>query len=154
MPKESKHILEFTAHHAGPTEDVIAYCTGFLYKGDKLQNDGVLIVTNSRVAFYRKGITGEIFESIPIKNITSIERKAPMLGLRSITLHTSHDSLEFRAGDKSAEAEVAEAIERVRSAGDKPSGLDSLSKLAELKAAGILTEEEFNAKKKQILSTI
>lgn len=35
--------------------------------------------------------------------------------------------------------------------GAKPSNLEELEKLAELKSKGIITEEEFNKKKKQIL---
>jgi hypothetical protein len=50
---------------------------------------------------------------------------------------------------------IKEAIEEKMVSGNKPtaksSGLDDLEKLAELKEKGIITEEEFNAKKKQIL---
>ncbi len=51
--------------------------------GKDAQQTGALIVTNVRVAFYRKGILGEVLENIPLKAITSIERKS-LLGHRTI----------------------------------------------------------------------
>lgn len=50
---------------------------------------------------------------------------------------------------------IKEAIEEKMRSNEKveikTSDLDQLEKLAELKEKGIITEEEFNAKKKQIL---
>src|SRR5690606_12088145 len=109
----------------------------------------------SRVIFYRKGIMGEVLETIPLKSITSVERKS-LLGHRVIRLHTSHDHLEFKTFEKEGEAKLIEAIEAGRSdAGNyyststvqESDPMEKLKKLAELKAEGILTQEEFDAKK-------
>lgn len=82
-------------------------------QGKDKQHNGALIVTGQRVAFYRKGFLGEVIETIPLKSITSIERKST-LGHRVIRIHTSHDDLEFKMFSKDAELALIEAIEAGR----------------------------------------
>ena len=65
------------------------------------------------------------------------------------------NTITFINPQEPAFVKIKEAIEeKMRSMGKsetKTSDLDQLEKLAELKEKGIITEEEFNAKKKQIL---
>jgi len=128
-------------------------------KGDKAQHNGALVVTAARVAFYRKGFFGEVLETIPLKSITSIERKS-LLGHRSIRLHTSGDSLEFKTYEKAQEQELVEAIEAGRASSNTPAESASanfavmLKQLGELKETGVLTEDEFNTKKAELLSRL
>lgn len=162
MAKESKHVVKFKERHAQTGENVLAWIDGYIGemmgKGDKTQHNGVLIVTESRVAFYRKGMFGEVLETMPLKSITSVERKS-MLGHRVIRLHTSHDDLEFKTFDKEGEAKAIETIEAGRSnseisassAKSETDPLDKLKKLSELKDAGVLTQEEFDEKKAKLL---
>lgn len=164
MSEESKHIMKFKASHLNPGEKIIAWSIGYIGemmgKGDKTQHNGVLIVTAERVVFYRKGILGEILETIPLKRITSIERKS-VIGHRTIRIHASHDQLEFKTFEKDKELELINAIESGRGLNKeiKPSSqnnnpLDLLKKLSELKDSGIITEEEFQKKKADLLSKI
>jgi len=164
MADESKHVIKFKESHINAGEKIIAWGIGYIGemmgKGDKTQYNGVLIVTGERVVFYRKGILGEFLETIPLKRITSIERKS-VIGHRTIRIHTSHDQLEFKTFKKDKEIELINAIESGRKIDNKvipsPSNenpLDILKKLSELKDSGIITEEEFQNKKAEILTKI
>ncbi|WP_281223076.1 PH domain-containing protein [Photobacterium sanguinicancri] len=165
MAKELKHVTKFKENHLNSGESVIAWGEGYIGemmgKGDKTQHNGALLVTEHRVAFYRKGFIGEVLETIPLKNITSIERKSA-LGHRTIRVHTSHDDLEFKTFSKEQEQDLISAIESGRETTDEKStvttstesNIDKIKKLAELKDAGILTEQEFEDKKAQLLSDI
>ena len=162
MAKESKHVRAFSQNHLKPGESIVCSANGYIGEmmgsGDKTQRNGVLLVTCERVAFYRKGLLGEVLETIPLKNITSIERKS-LLGHRTINMHTSHDSLEFKMSDKEAEQRLVDAIEAGRATGAAPAQatgdhLETLKKLAELKDAGVISEEEFETKKADLLSKV
>jgi hypothetical protein len=65
------------------------------------------------------------------------------------------NTITFVKRQEPAFIKIKEAIEEKMSSIEKgetkTSDLDQLEKLAELKEKGIITEEEFNAKKKQIL---
>lgn len=117
---DSKHVSAFKDRHALPGEQVRAWANGYIGEmmgsGKNAQQNGVLIVTDQRVAFYRKGFFGEVLETVPLKNLTSIERRST-LGHRIIRLHTSHDALEFKTFDKEAEQAIASAIEGSRNGG-------------------------------------
>lgn len=167
MAKEPKHVKVFKDKHSKPGENVLAWAEGYIGemmgKGDNAQHNGVLIVSESRVIFYRKGILGEVLETIPLKSITSVERKS-MLGHRVIRIHASHDDLTFKTFNKDGESSLIEAIEAGRSQEStshqsQPQTQDSdpiekLKKLGELKESGVLTQEEFDAKKVQILESM
>ncbi|WP_261840947.1 SHOCT domain-containing protein [Aliamphritea ceti] len=162
MAKEPKHVTKYKERHLSDGESVIAWGEGYigeaLGKGDKAQQNGALVVTETLVAFYRKGFLGEILETMPLKNITSIERKSTM-GHRTIRLHTSHDDLAFKTFQKDNEEAIVQAIEDGRSKAGasvkaESDGLDKLKKLAELRDAGVLSEAEFIDKKEKILEEI
>lgn len=158
--KESKHVVAFRKRHLKQGENIVAWGKGYIGemmgKGDDAQENGVLLISGERVAFYRKGLLGEVIETIPLKAITSIERKS-LLGHRTIRIHTSHDALEFKTFDKATEQALVQAIENGRSstAANPPqatNSLEMLHKLAELRAAGVITEDEFQSKKAALLA--
>jgi hypothetical protein len=163
VAKESKHVAAFAKRHLNQGEQVVAWTDGYTGKmlgsGKDVQRHGVLIVTNIRVAFYRKGFIGEIIETIPLDKLTSVERQSVM-GHRTIRMHTSHDALEFKTFDKDGETLVIGAIEVGRhKPTDKPiSGgndvVDRLKKLASLKEAGVITDSEFAEKKAELMAQI
>ncbi|EKS6740474.1 PH domain-containing protein [Enterobacter ludwigii] len=165
--KDNKHVEKFRANHLNPGETVIQWGEGYIGKmmgnGKDRQHNGVLIVTGQRVAFYRKGFIGEVIETIPLKSITSIERKST-LGHRIIRIHTSHDDLEFKMFSKDSELTLINAIEAGRggktdtpAAAQTPVSQDpyeQLKKLSALKEDGIISEEEFQAKKSKLMELI
>ncbi len=159
---ESKHLAAFRQKHMNPGEQVVAWGEGYIGEmmgsGKDTQHNGALIVTNSRVAFYRKGMLGEVLETIPLKSITSIERKS-LMGHCTIRIHTSHDALSFKTFQKPKEQELVNAIEQGRGNNIVPQStldtpLDTLKKLAELKNLGVLTDAEFEIKKAELLAKI
>lgn len=165
MAKESKHVKAFKERHAQANENVLANADGYIGEmmgqGDKKQHNGVFIVSETRVIFYRKGLIGEVLQTMPLKSITSVERKSA-LGHRVIRLHTSHDDLEFKTFDKEGEAALVAAIEAGRSENQETSTapitkedpIEKLKKLSELKESGIISQEEFDEKKVKILAEI
>lgn len=168
MAAEPKHVKKFRDKHLKAGEQIEAWGDGYIGElmgsGKKAQHNGVLIVTGSRVVFYRAGLFGEVNESMPLKSITSIERKS-FMGHRTIRMHTSHDELEFKSFKKEQDQALFDAIEAGRSSIAAPapaaaapasSGdpMAALGKLADLKAAGVLTDEEFNSKKAELLARL
>lgn len=163
MTKELKHVTQFRASHLKKGESILVWCEGYIGemmgKGDKTQHNGVLIITEQRVAFYRKGLLGEVLETIPLPKITSVERKSTM-GHRTIRMHTSHDKLEFKFFDQAKESQLIDAIEDGReplepsASPSEPDPLEALKKLGELKEMGVITKEEFESKKADLLGKI
>jgi len=164
--KKNKHVNKFTACHLTAGESIFTWGEGYIGKmmgqGRDKQYNGVLIVTGVRVAFYRKGFFGEVIETIPLNAITSIERKST-LGHRVIRIHTAHDDLEFKTFSKDSELSLVDAIEVGRglnahiapvceATADDP--YEQLRKLSELKEAGIISDEEFQIKKRKLLELI
>jgi hypothetical protein len=140
--------------------------------GDDIQRNGCLIITNQRVVFFRSGFFGEVFQTMPFDKIGSIETRA-LLGYRVITMHASHDSLSFKTfEDSDLFSKAHRMIEDFRarraanpndllSASPPPAPVgaaanldwtDALLKLGDLRERGLLTEEEFAAKKAQLLA--
>ena len=161
-----KHLEHFRTTHLKPGEKIAASAEGYIGEmmgsGKNAQHNGVLIITDTRAAFCRKGIFGEVFESIPLKNITSIERKTT-LSLHTLRLHTSHDDLSFKSFKKEDTDAAADAVEAGRAAAEpsNPSAspavagpLEALKKLGELRDAGVVSPDEFEAKKAELLERI
>lgn len=114
---KSKHIRFFRSAYLESDETILATAPGWIGKmmgsGDDTQHNGELIVTTRQVVFYRKGLMGEVFETIPIKGISSIHRKS-FVGCHTITLHTSHKALEFKSFDGNALLAVTNLVNQLR----------------------------------------
>jgi len=163
MSKESKHVAKYREIHLPAGETLLEWGEGYIGevmgKGDKTQNNGVLIVTDKHVVFYRKGVFGEVLQTLPLRALTSVERKS-MMGHHVLELHASHDSLKFKAFGAAVMQRLYDAIQSNRPAADSPppaaqpatDPTTMLYKLAELRDAGILSAEEYAAKKQEILS--
>lgn len=120
-------------------------------------------------AFSYQGLKGD--KEINIKNISSIQfKRAGKIGTGYIQFtffggqetkggvwNAYHDenTVVFDTKHQSAFEKIKEIVDEKMSSKEKGetkiSDLNQLEKLAELKEKGIITEEEFNAKKKQIL---
>ena len=164
MSKESKHVAKFRSEQLKSSETILATANGYIGEamgsGSNKQHNGSFIITSERAAFYRKGILGDVFESMPINNISSIDRKS-MIGFRTLTLHSSHNDISFKCTDKQADEALFKAIESVR---DTPTlepiqkleetPVERLKKLGELKESGVISNEEFEVKKAELLALI
>lgn len=93
--------------------------------------------------------TGVGSQSIPINQIASVE--IAMMGLMKITLETTGGKKYTIPTTK--KKEVQQAIYEAQSRSNTPSGsiADEIFKLNDLKEKGILSQEEFDQKKKILL---
>lgn len=125
--------------------------------GHPTVRNGVLLATDRRLLFFAKKLGGHDLESFPYGNISSFETSKGMMG-HSFRFAASGNDVMLKwvnAGD------IPRFIELVRARiGQRPAAvpaqaaadpLDQLRKLAELRDAGIVTPEEFEAKKRQLL---
>ncbi len=129
-----------------------AYETKIMGK-DSARN-GIFAATNKQLFFYAKKLTGYDLEAFPYLNISSIEMGKNMMG-HHITFFSSGNKTNIKwinsVGVVEFVAYVKEQIGKKHTAGSAGDSVDQLKKLAELKRQGIVTEEEFTAKKKQLL---
>lgn len=132
-----------------------------LVQGFYENGNGILIATDKRLVFVDKGmIYGIRVEDFPYNKISSIQYQTGILGGK-ITIFASGNKAEIK---RVAKAQAKNFGDYVRARISKiQNNLNNtnqhteddmtiqLEKLATLKQKGILTEEEFNAKKKLIL---
>jgi hypothetical protein len=123
--------------------------------------NGILVATNKRLIFVDKGmIYGIRVEDFPYDKISSIQYQTGMLGGK-ITIFASGNKAEIKHvqndqarnfGDY-VRARISKTQEHASIANQyvKDDMTTQLEKLAALKQKEIITEEEFNAKKKSIL---
>ncbi len=121
--QENKHILTFRQQKLKPREEIHHHLEGWIGeimgKGDKAQHNGQFVLTNERACFFRKSLLGEVFETIPLSRITSVETLSRM-GYRVLRLHASHDELAFKTFEaKELFDSVYESLEANR-AGPSP----------------------------------
>lgn len=172
MAKEPKHIVKFKELHLKQSEKVIAWSEGYIGNsmgnGSDRQHNGVLLATPDRVVFYRKGIMGEVIESVPLKNINSLERQSGLMK-HTIFIYSSGNKIEFKSLNKADNEKLVSEIEKAQensggaptkpvasteTAEPKEDVYEQLKKLGELKELGILSEQEFTEKKAILMSRI
>ena len=133
-----------------------AYETKIMGK-DSVRN-GIMGATDSRIVFYAKKTFGYELESFPLSNISSIEMGKSFMG-GNITFFASGNkaTLKWIKGKGDIEEFVTFVREKSGKAdtvegSDQPDIPDQIKKLSELRDQGILTEEEFEAKKTGLLA--
>ena len=165
--QDKKHIGTFRQDKLMPDETLEAQLDGWLDKpsgqGGVINHNGQFVLTNKRACFYSKAPFEEIFETIPLSKITSVETSS-LMGYRVLRLHTAHDDLEFKTLEPKAFFDKLLAhLERLRNqpaggsvapAASAESITDQIKKLGELRDAGFLTNDEFNAKKAELLARL
>jgi hypothetical protein len=104
-----------------------------------------------RVVKFQKRWTGNVNEEIPMKNISSVEVSKGILP--TVTVYASGNNISFKVGVEASK--VASTIRELIGKGSSlQTALDPVSqveKLSLLLEKGLLTREEFDAKKKEIL---
>lgn len=161
--KETAHYLHFKGSKLQPGETPLLFLEGWIGemmgKGKDLQHNGCFILTDKRAVFCRKGLLGEVFQAMPVEKIASVETRSSM-GYRVLALHASHDALTFKTFESAALFEkVYNRIESLRAAApvsspaeSATSPIDLIKKLGELRTAGLLSDEEFESKKRELLA--
>lgn len=137
-----------------PTERIVVATQG-RYDG-KL---AVLTVTDKRIMVISSDVIGPqgASQTIALDKVSSISEETG-LTLGSIRISTSNDEIEVEKVATNEAKAVVSAARRALEQNSAPSpastaddGLDKLQKLADLHAAGVLTDEEFAAAKAKAL---
>jgi hypothetical protein len=129
---------------------------------------GVLVLTDRRLLFLKDGVMSKTSEDFPLEKISSIQWSTGML-LGKMTVFASGNKAEILNVQKQDGKMITDAV-RARIAKGTPapseepapfaspvSGPDvyeQLKRLGELHQAGVLTDEEFAAKKQPLLDQI
>ena len=121
--QDKKHIGTFRQDKLMPEETLEAQLDGWLDKptgqGGVIKHNGQFVLTNKRACFYSKAPFEEIFETIPLSKITSVETSS-LMGYRVLRVHTAHDDLEFKTLEpKDLFDNVVANLERLR---NEPTG--------------------------------
>ena len=116
---------------------------------------GAIAVTNKKIIFASKVLFNATTTEFGIDKITSVSYDTGLVN--KLIIKSSFDTLILTAIDKKAgqilikEIKAIQSQQKINETNNSGSNLDELEKLAELKEKGIITEEDFNQKKKQIL---
>lgn len=158
----SKHLEKFTKSQLLTGETVIA--SQRAYRKDTAF-EGLAILTDRRLCFFRAGALSDKFEPFPLSRISSVEARKGLL-VFEMKVHTSGDEISLTLMEgadagadfvrKVQEAMLGEAP-ATPAPGPAPSGEDpiaQLEKLGGLRAAGVISDEEFAAKKAELLARI
>lgn len=161
MAKMEK-VLERAREHLERDETVQAAVMGAYETkilGEDSARTGVFIATERRLIFYATKMFGFDLEAFPYENVSSIEMSKGFAG-HSITI--------FASGNKAtikwiSQGDVAAFISLVKERIGKKDGRtaqppdnipDQIKKLAELRDIGAVTDEEFQAKKTELLARL
>lgn len=126
-----------------------------------VKNNGLFLATNKKVFFYAKRLTGYESETFPYSKISSFESGKKLLG-HYITFFTSGNKVSMKyiqdgnigyfINFVKSKIEDQSKTETAIQSSKSSSVADEIKKLAELMESGILTAEEFDSKKRQLLN--
>lgn len=168
MANAEKNLQHLQAHlEVG--EEVESFVEGTYeakLMGSETVRKGVLVATDRRLLFFGKKMTGYDLESFPYGNISSLEQGKNMLG-GTLRFFASGNTVSMKWIDVSKHnlgnfmTLVQSHMNRAKSntapphdAGSEPDVMDQLKKLGELRDAGIVSDDEFEAKKRELLSRL
>ncbi|WP_282859454.1 PH domain-containing protein [Pseudoclavibacter helvolus] len=165
-------LLELASQHLEASELILASVVGTYdskIAGQDTLRSGLLLATDLRVMFYAKKLGGFEIESFPYRNISSFEHGKSLMG-HHVSLYASgnrvvvkwlqpaQDFEPFLAEVKAKMHQKAADIANVSASGTAnylPEDIyAALEKLGQLRDAGVLTEDEFSAKKTELLARI
>lgn len=160
-------LIEQAQPHLQPGETVQAAIMGTYEAkilGSETLRTGIMLATDRRIVFYAKKLGGYDLEAFPYGNISSFEQSKSMMGFQ-LSFHASGNQVKLKGvTDRDAFEKFTEVFKN-RIGGSMPSAevpasssadevFDQLRKLGELRDAGIVTQEEFDAKKAELLARL
>ena len=166
-------MIEQAQPHLQPGEQVRAAVMG-TYETKILGSDsvraGVMLATDQRIVFYAKKLGGYDLESFTYGNISSFEQSKSMMG-HQISFFASGNKVNlkwisdlpavekftqvFKSRIGSTVPDLAAAHAPAPSAAsDSDAVFDQLRQLGQLRDTGIVTTEEFEAKKAELLARL
>lgn len=116
---------------------------------------GVITLTDKRIIFTSKVLFTSVKKETQLENITSIDSESAFTNKIIITSYNK-DVFTITSIDKAVGEKLIQLYNSLKHRQDIPVpedslGLSDLEKLAELRDKGIITNSEFDQKKKQIL---
>lgn len=112
---------------------------------------GVIVLTNRRVFFIQQGMLAHKIEDFPIDRVTSVELSSGW-ATGSLSVSVPGNKAVFVNVNKHDGKDMADLI-RSR-IGSAPDVMAQLRELGELRDAGVVTPEEFEAKKAELLKRL
>lgn len=158
-----ERLLTRADNHLDDGEDVDVAVLG-TYETERLGTDsvrtGILIATPRRVVFFANKMTGYELESFPYENISSFEQGKNIMG-ENITFFASGNKVHLKW---IKEGDVGRLVEMVRSrmgkapteatAASSASASDRIRELKQLLDDGLLTQEEFESKRQELIKEL
>jgi hypothetical protein len=119
---------------------------------------GLLVLTNERIIFLREGWIGAAHEDFMLHRVTSVGFKS-MLGTGKVTIHASGNTVDIESvvsqdGKRFAAAAREVLSQPTASVPTQHDPLEQLKKLSELRDAGVISPEEFEKKKAELLGKV
>lgn len=165
-------LQQLAVEHLDSNESALAVVLG-TYEARLLGNDtlrsGILIATEKRLVFYAKKLGGYDLESFGYRNISSFEQSKSPMG-HKVSFFASGNKVSMKwIVDAAAMASFTETVKSHLSSAHEPSQqtsiavqpdqnkdeiFEQLQKLGALRDSGIVTEDEFNAKKAEMLARL
>lgn len=159
--KKISKQLRFAQEHLDPGEKVVEGVFG-VYETKSLGNDtiknGVFLATDKRLFFYGKRTFGFDSESFPYSNISSIEFGKKAMGY-TLSFYASGNKVNMKW---ISDGDVAAFVDYVKNRMDeknshktnapaKTSAVEQVKEMKELLDMGIISLDEFEVKKKELL---
>ncbi len=154
--REIKRLTE----HLWEGENVDAMTTGTYGKGT-----GLIVLTDRRLLFVQDGFTSKTSEDLPMDKVSSVQWSSGMV-FGTIIIFASGNKSEIKNVNKDDGKEIVDKIRHRLSAPREsapappdPSAstadpIEQLKRLGELRDAGVVTAEEFEAKKADLLARL
>lgn len=166
-------LLEQVLPHLEQGERIDAHVQG-VYEtklmGSNTVRTGIFLATDRRLVFYAKKLGGYDFESFPYTNISSFEQAKGMMG-HSLRFFASGNTVSMKwindgsAFGKFAKLVTGRTVNKPKAVpqtlppppepqSSRDDAFEALKKLGKLRDAGMVTPEEFEAKKAELLARI
>jgi hypothetical protein len=152
--REIKRLMD----HLWEDETVDQMTTGVYGKGT-----GLVVLTDRRLLFVQDGVMSKTTEDFPMDKVSSVQWTSGMM-LGSIVIFASGNKSEIKNVNKDDGKEMVDKVRhRISSPASAPAPIaatagadpfEQLRKLGALRDAGVVTPEEFEAKKAELLSRL
>lgn len=147
--------------------------TGHLWEGETVEQmttgtygkgTGLIVLTDRRLLFVQDGFTSKTSEDFPMEKVSSVQWSSGMM-LGTIIIFASGNKSEIKNVNKDDGKELVDKVRHRLSAppSSAPSPpaatnpadpIEQLKRLGELRDAGVVTPEEFEAKKAELLARL
>lgn len=143
---------------------------GYLWEGETVdqmttgmygKGNGLVVLTDRRLLFVQDGVLSKTTEDFPIDKVSSVQWTSGIL-TGDIVIFASGNKSEIKGVNKDDGRQIVDRIRHRLSAAPaaphattattSPDPIEQIRKLGELRDADILTHDEFEAKKVELLS--